>query len=828
MFNGSQHYDDEYFRALEPAGATNINGSTNTDRTEYHETVPVTALDLALWLESDRMGYLTEAINQAKLDEQRGVVLNEKRQDENQPYGTVDDRIAADTYPLGHPYSWTTIGSEADLNAAVLPDVKAWFKRYYGPSNAVLTVAGDVEPEDVRARVEKFFGGIPPGDPVPHVRDWPAPLDGDKSASIVDNVPLPRLYLSWNIEGDGRHDAVLLDLFADVLGNGRDSRLSERLVYKDQIAASVAAGVSADEIAGQFQIVATAKPGGDLQAIRRAIDEELERLRRDGPTPEELSRVVTRSLSGTISGLDSVSGKADMLSANQTFHDDPGEYQRELDWMRSATPAQLAAAAQRWLNQGRYSLEVQPRSRLVAGNNSVDRSHLPVPSAAPPLRLPTLVHDQLPNGMKLVLATRPGAPTVEFQMMFDAGRAADAGGKSGTAALALDMLDEGAGDLDALAISRRKSELGAVIGTETARDTSSIGLGALSTRLPQSLDLYATVIRHPRFADTDLARLKQRLLAAIAQEKSQPFGLARRVLSRQLYGASHPYAYAGVGLEADVAAISRDDLVAFDHRWLRPDNATLVIVGDVTLETVKPLLEARFGDWTAPPEPLPVKAIATPAPPTAPRVILIDKPGAEQSLVMAANLAPPAADPQAAAIDTVNTALGGMFVSRLNLNLREDKHWSYGASSVISQARGPQLFLAYANVERAHTADSLAELKKELTGLVGNRPLTPAEIATAKKSLTLSLPGGFATTGEIAGAIEQQVEFGLPDDYWNALVPQIDALTPAELDAAAKRLVKPDTALWLVIGDLAKVEPAVRALKLGEVTVLDGDGVPLR
>ncbi|MBL6749652.1 MAG: insulinase family protein [Nevskia sp.] len=831
MFEGSKHFDHDFFRVLEPAGATDMNGTTNVDRTNYFETVPVSALDRALWMEADRMGFLAQAISQAKLDQQRGVVENEKRQDENQPYGKVDDLLAAQTYPPGHPYSWTTIGSEADLDAATLDDVRKWFATYYGPNNAVLAVAGDVDAAALRGKVEHYFGSIPPGPPVPHLRSWPAPLSADKRMTTVDRVPLPRLYLLWNMPGDGEQDTVMLQMLADALGGGKDSRLYSRLVYREQIAADVSASVDANEAGGQFQIVATARPGGDLAPVEQAIREEVRRIVEQGPTAPELERIKTQDYAAMVHGLDKAGGqggKAGLLAANETFHGDAGHYRIEMAWERQATPEQVQQAAARWLSQGSFALRVLPQDDLKAGAEIADRAQLPPLGTPPPLKLPPLAHDVLSNGLKLIVAERHGVPVVNVGLMVDAGRAADAGIKSGTSALMLDMLDEGAGALDAMAIARRQAELGIGISTSITRDTSQIGFSAVTSKLPDALALYAGMLRQPTFAQADLDRVKQRLLAAIAQEKAEPFGIARRVLSRQLYGQGSPYAYAGLGLESDVRAITREDLVAFHARWLRPDNATLLVVGDTTLAQVKPLLEASLGAWKAPAEPVPVKHLDAVAAAPAPRLILMDMPGTSQSLVLAANLAPPASDPDEEAMETVETVLGGMFNSRLNLNLREGRHWSYGASAALIRARGPQIFLAFANVEQAHTADSLKEMRRELSAITGAQPPTAPETDAAKQSQVRSLPGEFESTGEVAGAIGHLVEFALPDDYWNQYVPRVEALQAPQLQQAAAKMIKPEQLTWIVVGDLSKVEAPVRALGFTDVRVMDADGKLLR
>ena len=828
MFNGSEHFNDEFFRALEPAGATGINGTTNRDRTNYFETMPTAALDLALFLESDRMGHLLGAIDQKKLDEQRGVVLNEKRQGENQPYGSLREVLSKEAYPPGHPYSWTTIGSDEDLNAATLDDVKAWFKRYYGPNNATLVLAGDITVAEARAKAEKYFGTIPASEPVSHAKAWAAPLASEKRIAINDKVPLPRLYAIWNVPGDGERDVVLLGLFADVLSNGKTGRLYERLVYRDQSASAISASVSADEIAGQFSIVASARPGASLAPIEASVREELQRLLDKGPTDAELARIKTQRYADLLPAFDGVGAKGQLLAANEVFHGDPAQYKRELKWEQEATAADVRDAARRWLGDGKLVLEVQPENGLKATAETVDRSKLPVPAASAALKLAPVARTTLANGLKLAVIERRGVPLVEMALIVDAGRAADAAGRTGISAMTFGQLDEGAGTLDSLEIARRQAELGIEIGASSGREASMVTLSAIKPSLGPALDLYATIIRKPNFPQADLDRSKQNLLSAIVQEKASPGGLLRRVLSTQIYGAGHPYAYVGSGEEAVVAGTTRDDLIAFHRRWLRPDNATLLIVGDTTLDEIRPQIEARFGDWKAPAEPKPVKTIPAVAPASAPRLFLLDKPGATQSIIAAANIAPDGKSADQELMSTANTVLGGQFISRLNLNLREDKHWSYGASSSITRTRGPQVFLAQAAVERDRTADSIVEMQKELRDIVAKKPPSTAEIDDAKRADLLALPGSFETAGQVAAAFASLIELEQPDDYYNRLPELIAAQTPEGVADAAKALIKPEALSWFVVGDLSKIEAEVRKLKLGEVQVLDADGKVLR
>ena len=833
MFNGSEHYNDEYFRPLEKAGATKANGTTWNDRTNYFQNVPVSALDLTLWLESDRMGHLLGAIDQKKLDEQRGVVQNEKRQGENAPYGKVDALIAAQTYPAGHPYSWTTIGSMEDLNAASLADVKEWFKAHYGAANATLVVAGDINPAEIRKKVEHYFGDIEPGP----VRERPlanvAKMVGEKRAVMQDRVPQPRLYKVWNIPGWAERDFTLLDIASDVLGNGKNSRLFKRLVYRDQTATGVSAGLNPFEIGSQLTLDVMVKAGGDVRAVERALDEELKALLRDGPTDEELDRIKVRTYAGMVRNLERVDGfggKSSILAAGQVFAGSAEAYRQQLQWLREARSTDVRDAARRWLSDGVFVLDVEPFPEYKAAATGADRRQLPKTGTPPDLSLPMLQRDTLSNGLKLVLAERHQAPVVQFSLIVDAGLAADTTDRAGTAKLTLDMLDEGTQALDALQVAARAESLGARIGAGSIQDSSYISLDAIKARLADSLALYADVVLHPAFPDKELARLKPIRLAQIQQEKTEADGIAFRNYRRLIFGEGHAYANAGSGngTEAVVQAMTTDDLRTFYRRWVRPDNATLLVVGDTTLAEVKPLLERHFAGWKAPAEPLPTKNVAPVKLPAHSRVFLINRTGAEQSVILAAHAAPPKSDPDDIAMTLANTTLGGLFTSRLNMNLREDKHWSYGASSGVVDARGPRPFYAYAAVQTDRTAESAREVLKELSDIRGKRQITATELRQAQDSQVLSLPGSAETTPEIASLFLNILTFGLPDSYYNELVRVTRAQTPDSAQAAIRKLVHPEALTWVIVGDLAKIEGPVRKLGLGEVKVLDADGNPVR
>ncbi len=829
MFNGSENYRDDWFRIMESAGATKLNGTTWLDRTNYFQNMPTSAFDLTLWMESDRMGHLLGAIDQKVLDEQRGVVQNEKRQGQNRPYGKVGEIIAQSTYPAGHPYSWETIGSMDDLNAASVEDVKEWFRTYYGAANAVLVVAGDVTAAEAKAKVEKYFGDIPSGPVIKRQTDWIAKMTGERRAMLQDNVPQARIYKVWNIPGYRQHDNTLLDISADILANGKNSRLYKRLVYTDRSATSVGAFLGPFEIGSQVQIVATVKPGVDPAVVEKAMDEEIARFLATGPTPAELERVRTTNYANFARGIeriDGFGGKSAILAESQVYGGSPDFYKTRLDWVAKATPAQVQGAAKRWLSDGVFVLNVDPTPTYTTVASTVDRSKPPETGTPPSLKLPAPVRTKLSNGLEVVLVERHNAPVVDFTLITDVGFAADNQAKPGTARLAMLMLQEGTKSLSSLEIAERAESLGATIGMGSSLDRSYLGMNALSGRLSESLDLYADVLLNPTFPDKELERLRGQTLAQIQQEKAQPQGIINRLAPKLLFGEGHPYANpaSGLGTEEVVANLKGAELAAFYKQWVRPDNSMLLVVGDTTLDAVKPLLEQRFGGWRAASGEKPAKNIATVALPEKPRVFLIDRPGAEQSQIVAITVGPTRADPDHIRFVALDTMLGGNFTSRLNLNLREDKRWSYGAGSRMTAAVGQGTFRAGGGVQTDKTAESMVEIRKELREILTTRKPEEAELKFAKDSIAIALPGNNETSDEIANSYGEILTYGLKDDYWNTFVGDLTALTPADVNASASKLVKPDALTWVVVGDLSKIEKPVRALNFGEVTVLDADG----
>lgn len=827
MFNGSENYDNDYFQEMEKIGATDLNGTTNEDRTNYFENVPTSAIDIALWMESDRMGHLIGAITQAKLDEQRGVVQNEKRQGENEPYGGVWELITRATYPAGHPYSWSVIGSMEDLNAASLEDVQEWFKTSYGAANAVIVVAGDIDSKTALEKVTKYFGDIPSGPPISKHDVWIAKRTGEQREIMQDRVPQSRIFKVWNVPEWGSKEGTDLDLLTDILSSGKTSRLFKRLVYEEQIATNVSSYVDLKEIAGQFYIDVTAKPGQDLKKIEQIIDEELNKIISEGPTEKELERVKTQYFSRFIRGSERIGGfggKSDILASNMTYGGSPDYYKTTLQQISEATVSGIKNTAGKWLSDGVYVLEVHPFPEYTTTDAGADRTKLPETGEAPEVKFPEIQRTTLSNGLKIVLAERHSIPVVNFNMIFDAGYAADQFTNPGTAKLTMDMLDEGTKTKSSLEISEELSMLGANLNSGSSLDNSSISLSSLKANLDGSLKIFADVILNPSFPENELSRLKKQLLATIQREKVTPIQMALRVFPKLLYGFGHAYGnpLTGSGTESSVEKITKDDLMKFHKDWIAPNNATLVVVGDITLNEVKSKLENLFKDWES--QTTPEKNISSIDDNLKPTVYIMDRPGSQQSLILASSIAPKRSSEDEIAIQTANNILGGQFTSRVNMNLREDKHWSYGASTFIMGTKAQRPFIVYAPVQTDKTKESMFEIKKELTNVLGEKPISMEEFEKDKQNQILSLPGSWETMGSVGGSLSEIVVYNLPDDYFSKYSANVMSLNLDEVKDSAGKIVKPENLIWVVVGDRSKIEEGVKSLGFGEIKYIDGDG----
>ena len=830
MFNGSENAPGEFFEPLKNVGATDYNGTTSYDRTNYFETVPTAALDRALFLESDRMGYLLGAITQAKLDEQRGVVQNEKRQGDNQPYGLLRYKLPGGLFPVGHPYHHTTIGSMADLDAASLEDVKNWFRNHYGPNNAVLVLAGDVDVATARAKVERYFGAIPRG-PASVARPAPlAALPAPVTEVIRDRVAAPLVTRSWSVPGLNEADAAALEVAGGVLGGLSSSRLDNALVRGEKLAVRVSAGNRAFAEVGAFSVTAIARPGVDQALLERRLAEITADFIRTGPTADEVNRYVTGVVANRVAGLESVGGfggKAVALAEGALYSKDPGFYKKRLQALAAQTPESVRAAMNRWLTRPAYALAIVPGEPEAYQNAAVaqpvakapdtpfrgTRGPLPAVGDVASLSFPAVKRAKLRNGIEVVYAQRTAVPITQAVLSFDAGVAADVPGKLGTQALTLAVMDEGTTTLDSIGLAEAKERLGADIGAGASNDRTTLALEVPSANLQPALDLFADVARNPAFAEAEVQRVKQQQLAGIAQELTSPQGLAGRVLPPLINGPDSPYAKAqGQGDPRAVEALTRADLVAFRDAWLRPDKAKIFVTSDRPLEEVLPALDRRFGDWRA------TGAAGTKnfgaGRPGAPKIVLVDRPGGPQSLILAALPTGLKGTDDLLAVQTANDALGGSFLSRINTDLRETRGWSYGARGSFSPAEYAAPYIVSAPVQADKTGPSIASLKNDVAEFVSTKPLTQAEFDRAITGAVRALSGNFETSGAVLGAMQANDLYRRPDDYYARITQRYRAMTREQLDREIRRVIDPDKLIWVVVGDAKAVRPQLDSLGL--------------
>ncbi len=832
MFNGSENHDGEWFEPMQRVGATGLNGTTWLDRTNYFQTVPTPALDLVLWLESDRMGHLLGAVTQEKLDNQIGVVKNEKRQGDNQPYGRVNYNLYEGLFPPGHPYRHSTIGSMADIENASLADVHQWFKDFYGPNNAVLAVVGDVDVETVRTKVQKYFGDIPAGPEVDTIDVLRPTKTNNTLETQYDKVAAAMANRAWVVPDRTTRDWALLDIAAAILGTGRNSRFYVDLVYDKQIASSVDIGVMPFELAGVFDLSIKLNPGEPSALASSAMDRILEEFKAEGPSRKELERVVTAINADTIRGLERIggfSGKATILAEGELYADDPMFIKQYLHWVNEATPKDIRDAARKWLGDGWHQVNVEPEPLFSHAARGVDRSSgIPdVPESLPTLTFPAVQSTRLSNGVELVFARRTAMPLVELSMQFDGGYAADSGGKLGVASFTTSMLDLGTRKRSALEISAEAERLGAELVASSNLDRTMVSLSALTSRLEDSIALWADVIRHPIFDEDEIERLRGRRLSKIAQEKTQPMSIALRLLPPVLYGDTHAYGipYTGSGTESSVRSINREDLIAFHSHWLNPMNAAIYAVGDTTLDELVDHLERSFRGWSSDAT-KPKKNLQTVRLPVTPRLVVIDKPGAPQSLILAGHVVPGLGLDRDIAIEAMNGVLGASFNARINMNLREDKGWAYGARTILVSAKGPRPFLVYAPVQTDRTADAIAELMSELEAVREDRPISATEMQRVIAGLTRELPGRYETAGAVLKSLLTSATYARPFDYPTSLHERYNALMLSDLQAETA-IVQPESLIWLVVGDLSKIYSQLEALDIAPLEIWDTNGNPV-
>ena len=842
MFGGSENVPN-FDVPLEAAGSTGTNGSTWYDRTNYVETVPTGALDLALFMESDRMGHLLGAVSQDKLDRQRGVVQNEKRQGDNQPYGLVDYKIGDALFPIGHPYRHSTIGSMADLDAASLADVRKWFIDNYGPNNVVLALAGDIDAAAARRQVERWFGDIPRGPEIVQTASEPVTLAAPVREEMTDQVPVTRIYRAWTGPALTDPDAVPLALGMHVLGGLASSRLDNALVRGEQLAVAVTASAQQHEQLSFLQATMDIKPGVDRATAERRFNEVIAELVAKGPTEDELKRAATQMVSAEIGALEQVggfSGKGATLAEGLLYSGDADQYKKRLEQMAALTPAQVQAALRRWLSRPSYTLAVVPGERtedgaLMGGWGDEGTVPAPAPDArepappiatgpereAPPvapvgeLTFPEIEHAALSNGITVTLARRTSIPKVSLALNFDAGDAADGGARAGTQSLMMALLEEGTKTRSAEAIAVEQERLGASIAAGTSMDRSTVSMTALTANLRPSLELMADIVRNPAFDPAEVARLKDQRLAEIAQEQADPNALAYRALGPTIYGDAHPYGSVGGAGRAQVIEALTPQAIAAEHgKWLRPDLASVTVVGDVTIAELLPALEEAFGSWSAPASAAPRKNLAVPTPPAGRKLIVIDRPNSPQSVLLLARVLPlQGTQPGMEPLDLANEVIGNGFLSRLNMNLREEKSWTYGIRSSLAGVAGPRSLTVYTPVQSDRTADSIRLILEDMTQFAsGTKGVDETELQRVTDGNIRGLPNSYQTNSQVLGALLNNQLYGRPDDYQRQLPDIYRAIDAPKIDTAAREYLAPDQLAIIVVGDRKQIDEQLAGL----------------
>ena len=855
MFQGSKGYDDDYFKALQEVGGT-LNGSTNTDRTNYWEVVPSNFLERAIFLEADRMATLPDALTEAKLANQRDVVKNEKRQNyDNRPYGLVGAKIAEILYPENHPYHWLTIGSLDDLTAASMEDIKSFFRRYYTPNNASLAIAGDFNPAEARRFVEKYFGAVKRGPDVTLPVVTQPTLSGTIRKGMEDRVSAPQLTMVWHSVPALTVDEAPLDVLAAVLGQGRNSRLYKSLVYDKQIAQNANAFNNTRELAGTFQISAIPRRGVSVDSLEAEINREIAALISQPPPQSDVQRAYNAAEAQFIYGLQTVGGfggKSDQLNQYAIFTGNPGFFERDLSRYRAVTPADVQRVARTYLTNNRLIFTVTPAARegqtaargpgaaqAAAGASEADagrqisassnlNTSLPAGGPDPRFTLPQIQRRKLSNGLDVFIVEHHELPVVTMNLVVRGGSAADPAARAGLATVTADLLDEGTASSNALELSDRLASIGANLNSASDWDLNRLTLTTLTRHFDEALGIYADVLMHPAFRANDVSRIRAQRLQGLVQSRDNATTIASEVYSTILYGAAHPYGHPQQGNQASIGAITDADLRSFYSTYYKPNNSTLIVVGDVRPADVVAKLETALSEW----KPGAVPSVDVNArPPQRDRttIYVVDRPGAAQSVINIGQVGVSRSTPDYFTRLVLNQMLGGAFVSRVNLNLREAKGYTYGARTSFDFRRGAGPFTANAGVQTAVTRESVTEFLKELRGIRGDIPITETELNQAKESLIRGFPRTFETPAQIGLRLAEVAVYGLSDDYFNTYIAGIQKVTAADVTRVAKEAIDPDHLAILVVGDRTVIEPGLKSLEgIGTtVTVLDAEGRPV-
>ncbi len=825
MFQGTENREGEYFSPFMDAGATGMNGTTSEDRTNYFATVPTGALDMALWMESDRMSYLLGAVTQEALDEQRGVVKNEKRQRENRPYAQMGDRIRAGLYPVDHPYRHSIIGSMEDLDNASLEDVHEWFETYYGASNVVLVLAGDIDVETAKEKVAHYFGEAPAGVPLVYPKKWIPNLAENRKESMYDRVGQTRISRVWALPGLNDPDTTLMYLVNDSLVGNKNSPLRKALVDDLQLATSVRGSAYGRVLSGEYNLTIDLKPGITPDEVLPIVDRIIAEYLEEGPDEQIVENAKLGVNMYMIGALERSSAIGRVLAEGYLYSDDPLYINKELEWLNAATPAELRETANRWLTRGYYELTVLPFPEYQVKAAEVDRSAIPEVSADATISFPDIETATLDNGMRVVVAKRDALPIIDVSIRIGAGSTASPPEAPGLASFAMSLMDKGTKKYDAHELAAAKDAIAMSGQPQAGTEESSFGYRILHSKLEESMELAAEVLRNPTYPDDELNKLKQKIGAWLATLEKSPSSAGGSLFERAVYGSDSPMG--SVWTPQLVAQVDRDMLVDFHRREITPDNMTVFMIGDIGIDEATRVVERAFGKWRADSDSA-RKPIGD-AQSKEPRVILVNHPEAPQSTIYAGHALPPYDPETSTELYIMNGVFGGGFEARINMNLREDKHWSYGMRSGIQQnTSGDQYLAVSGSVQTDKTMESMQEIQREFEEFVSTRPATETEVDRVKINRTRSLPGTFSTNRGFLTSIITSDSYGLPFDHAETVADRIAAVTTDGVNSRARETIEPGNLTWVVVGDLAQIEEKVRSLGYGEVEVWDAFGKRVR
>ena len=832
MFRGTRHHKASHFEPLQKIGAS-LNGSTNGDRTNYWEDVPSNYLELALWLEADRMGFLLDALDQEGFDTERDVVKNERRQSyENRPYGMAQWHIQQALFPLPHPYNWMTIGSQEDLDAASLDDVKDFFRRYYAPANASLSIAGDIDTAQALDLATRYFGDLDPGHPVRRTERADSPLSGRIDLQMNDRVTLPRLYAAWPAPANLSGADAAGDILRAVLSDGQSSRMYRTLVYDKQLAQSASVSYYAAEIAGQFRMELTPAAGHTLDEVELAAEEVLGSIAANPPTEEEFERAINRiemQHYRTLSRVGGFGGRADALNFFNVYTGDPNRLNTAMDDYRAVTLDDVLRVHQEVFGAesagGRQvRMRVFPEPSLNAAAVTVDRTVQPAGGPAPAFTPPVPQRGRLDNGMEVVVANKPGLPLAAFTLLARSGATSDPDNLPGLSSFAAAMLTEGTATRNSQEIAAAFEHIGSRLSGEARKEITLLAAETLTRHWPHALSLAADVARNANFPEHELERIRRERLTDLRRARDDAGFVADNNFGTLVFGSESPYAHSNLGNEATVAATARADLAGVYQQTFRPDRMCLLVAGDVHIDEAMAVAGDCFGDWGSPVAAAADVEVAAYTAISGPVIYLIDKPGAAQSVIRAGMPVVHRNHPDHMPLSVLNYAFGGQFSARLNQNLRQDKGYSYGYNSGISWYNAPSLLSAGGSVQTEVTRESVIETLREFGDISGNRPLTEAELDNAKNGLRLGYPAGFERPAQLLAQLMQLTQFGLPDDYFTHFEERLAAVSLADTHRVGAQYLPTSRLTILVVGDREQIEQPLRDLG-HPLTLLDAEGV---